>query len=170
LASRAGRSIKRRTALDLLAGSSCAEVYHNSTDQDDYRWGYLHRITFDHPFVSLFSVPPAAGAFLPPLGSIDGIPTDGGFGTVDASSHNPRADHWASFGFGSGPVRRFAGEPTSAFGSRTESVWAGGVSGVPGSPYYFNILPYWLSNNTLPTMLKPSEVKARAERVIRFEP
>ncbi len=57
-----------------------------------------------------------------------------------------------------------------AFGSRTESVWAGGVSGVPGSPYYFNILPYWLSNNTLPTMLKPSEVTALAVWVIRFEP
>lgn len=158
------------SALDRLAGESFAAVYHGSTDQDHYRWGYLHRITFDHPFVPAFSVPPAFGAFLPPLDGIDGIPTDGGFGAVDASSHNPRADRWSGFGFGSGPVRRFAGEPSSAFGSRTESVWAGGVSGVPGSPYYFNILPYWLSNNTLPTVLKPSEVKAEATRVIRFEP
>ncbi len=158
------------SALDRLAGPAFATVYGGSTDQDDYRWGYLHRITFDHPFVPQFSIPPAAGAFLPPLGGIDGIPTDGGFGVVDASSHNPRADSWTGFGFGSGPVRRFAGEPSSAFGSRTESVWAGGVSGVPGSPYYFNLLPYWLSNNTLPTVLKPSEVRAGAERVIRFEP
>ena len=158
------------SALDRLAGPSFAEVYANSTDQDDYRWGYLHRITFDHPFVPQFSIPPAAGAFLPPVDGLDGIPTDGGFGVVDASSHNPRADNWNSFRFGSGPVRRFAGEPSSAFGSRTESVWAGGVSGVPGSPYYVNILPYWLSNNTLPTVLKPSDVRAGAERVIRFEP
>jgi hypothetical protein len=49
-------------------------------------------------------------------------------------------------------------------------VWAGGVSGVPGSPYYFNILPYWLSNNALPTVLKPSELRAGAARIIRFEP
>jgi len=89
---------------------------------------------------------------------------------VDASSHNPRAENWNGFRFGSGPVRRFAGEPTSAFGSRTESVWAGGVSGVPGSPYYFNLLPYWLSNNTLPTVLKPSAVKAGAAEVVRFRP
>jgi penicillin amidase len=157
-------------ALDRLAGGAFDDVYGFSTDMDDYRWGYLHRITFDHPFVPAFSVPPAAGAFLPPLDLIDGIPTDGGFGTVDASSHNPRAENWNGFRFGSGPVRRFAGEPSSAFGSRTESVWAGGVSGVPGSPYYVNLLPYWLSNNTLPTVLKPSDVRAGATRVIRFEP
>ncbi len=158
------------SALDRLAGAPFADVYGFSTDMDDYRWGYLHRITFDHPFVPAFSVPPAAGAFLPPLDGLGGIPTDGGFGAVDASSHNPRAENWNGFRFFSGPVRRFAGEPGSAFGSRTESVWAGGVSGVPGSPYYVNILPYWLSNNTLPTVLKPSDVKAQATSVTRFEP
>ncbi len=157
-------------ALDRLAGDPFYDVYSYSTDQDDYRWGYLHRITFDHPLGAPFSIPPALGAFLPPLGGIEGIPTDGGFGVVDASSHNPRAENWNGFRFGSGPVRRFAGEPTSAFGSRTESVWAGGVSGVPGSPYYFNLLPYWLSNNTLPTVLKPSAVKAGAAEVVRFIP
>jgi penicillin amidase len=158
------------SGLDRLAGEPFAEVFDGSTDQDDYRWGYLHRITFDHPFVPAFSVPPAAGAFPPPLGLIDGIPTDGGFGVVDASNHNVRADRWSSFGFGSGPVRRFAAEPGPAFGSRTESIWAGGVSGVPGSPYYFNLLLYWLSNDALPTVLKPSGLKAQAVSVIRFEP
>lgn len=158
------------SALDRLAGEPFAAVFRNSTDQDDYRWGYLHRITFDHPFVPQFSVPPAAGAFLPPIDGLDGIPTDGGFGVVDASSHDPRADRWTRFGFGSGPVRRFAGEPHSAFGSRTESVWAGGVSGVPGSPFYFNLLPYWLSNNAVPTVLKPSDLRTGAAREIRFEP
>ncbi len=158
------------STLDRLAGEPFATVFRGSTDQDDYRWGYLHRITFDHPFVPQFSIPPAAGAFLPPLGMIDGIPTDGGFGVVDASSHGARAERWTDFGFGSGPVRRFAGEPSSAFGSRAESIWAGGVSGVPGSPYYFNLLPYWLSNNALPTVLKPSDLRSGASRLIRFVP
>ncbi len=158
------------SALDRLAGAPFEPAFGGSADQEDYRWGKLHRITFDHPFVSAFSIPPALGAFPPSVPGLDGIATDGGFGVVDASSHSARADDWTDFGFGGGPVRRFVGEPTSAFNTRAESVWAGGTSGVPGSPYYFNLLPYWLSNQALPIALKPSEVRSGAAEVIRFQP
>ncbi|MEJ2514618.1 MAG: penicillin acylase family protein [Gammaproteobacteria bacterium] len=158
------------SALDRLSGAPFEPAFANSTDQDDYRWGKLHRITFDHPFVPAFSIPPALGAFPPSVPGLDGIATDGGFGVVDASSHSARADDWSDFRFGSGPVRRYVGEPASAYNSRAESVWAGGTSGVPGSPYYFNLLPYWLSNQALPVVLKASEVRSGASEILRFLP
>jgi len=141
-----------REALELLAADRFAAAFGNSSNQDDYRWGKLHRIVFDHPFVPQLSVPPAGGA--QPVPGLPGFPTDGGFGAVDASNHSARADSVNGFMFGSGPVRRYVGEPQSAFGSLSESIWAGGTSGIPGSPYYANLLPYWLTNNTLPLVLR----------------
>jgi penicillin amidase len=141
-----------RNALDLLAGPNFAPVFGNSTNQEDYRWGLLHRITFDHPFVSLFSIPPALGDFLPPLGpAIPGIPTDGGFSVVDASSHSARADDWTDFQFGSGPNRRTVTEYASRRDPSIRSIWPGGTSGVPfpGNPLYFNFLKDWLVNDTI---------------------
>ena len=115
----------------------------------------------DHPFVPPFSLPPQPpGAFPQPVPGLPGFPTDGGFNVVDASSHSARADGVNEFRFGSGPVRRFASEPQGAFNSGAESVWAGGVSGVPfpGNPYYANLLNYWLVNETLPLVLRAQDV------------
>ena len=149
-------------ALDLLAGDSFAAAFGNSTDQSDYRWGKLHRIVFDHPFVGAFSVPAQPpGVFPQPVPGLPGIPTDGGFNVVDASSHSARADSVNEFMFGGGPVRRFVSEPQGAFRSGAESIWAGGVSGVPfpGNPFYANLLDYWLVNETLPLKLRQKDVE-----------
>jgi penicillin amidase len=146
-----------RAALDLLAGAEFADAFANSTNQDDYRWGKLHRIVFDHPFIEAFSVPPQPpGVFPQPVPGLRGFPTDGGFSVVDASSHSARADSVNDFQFGSGPVRRFTGEPQGGFRTGAESIWAGGVSGVPfpGNPFYSNLLNYWLVNETLPLVLR----------------
>ncbi|MEE4160863.1 MAG: penicillin acylase family protein [Woeseiaceae bacterium] len=148
-------------ALDLLAGDAFAPAFANSTDQDDYRWGKLHRIVFDHPFIGAFSVPAQPpGVFPQPVPGLPGIPTDGGFNVVDASSHSARADSVNEFMFGGGPVRRFVSEPQAAFRSGAESIWAGGVSGVPfpGNPLYANLLRFWLVNEALPLTLRQSEV------------
>jgi penicillin G amidase len=148
-------------ALTLLAGDSFAAAFANSTEQDDYRWGKLHRIVFDHPFIPPFSVPAQPpGAFPQPVPGLPGIPTDGGFNVVDASSHSARADGVNEFMFGGGPVRRFVSEPQAAFRSGAESIWAGGVSGVPfpGNPFYANLLRFWLVNEALPLTLRQSEV------------
>ena len=40
-----------------------AEAFGGSTDQNDYRWGRLHRIVLDHPLGPPFDTPPAGGAF-----------------------------------------------------------------------------------------------------------
>lgn len=138
-------------ALALLAGDPFRPAFGGSTDQDDYRWGRLHRLVLDHPLGGPFSIPPAGGAFPPPLPDLAGIPVDGGFGVVDASSHSARADSAEEFRFGSGPVRRYVGEPGyERLSIEGRSSLPGGESGVLGSPWYVNLLPEWLANETHP--------------------
>ncbi|WP_405229958.1 penicillin acylase family protein [Lentisalinibacter sediminis] len=150
-----------RGALDLLASDEFAPAFGNSKDLDAYRWGKLHRIVLDHPFLGFASLPPQGSGFDQPVAGLPGYPTDGGFNVVDASSHSARADELNEFMFGSGPVRRFTSEPQGAFRSNAESVWAGGTSGVPfpGNPFYSNLLDYWLVNETLPLVLRAKDVE-----------
>lgn len=137
------RSLK--DALNLLAGPVFAPAFGGSTDQDDYRWGRLHRIVFRHPLnAAPFNIPPGAGfTDLSPL--LPGIATDGGFDVVDASNHNPRAASLNGFMFGSGPSRRFIGEARRSR-VRAVEIIPGGESGVPGNPLFGNMLALWLTN------------------------
>lgn len=135
-------------ALDLLAGPAFDAAFDGSTDQNDYRWGRLHRIVLDHPLGGPFDVPPAGGAFPPPLDDLDGIPVDGGFGVPDASSHSARADSSEDFRFGHGPARRYVGQVVrSPLRIEGRTALPGGESGVLGSPYYVNLLGRWLTND-----------------------
>ncbi|HUP64048.1 MAG TPA: penicillin acylase family protein [Thermoanaerobaculia bacterium] len=138
-------------ALTLLSSDEFAPAFGNSTNPMDYRWGKLHRIVFRHALGGPLSIPPAGGAWPHPLPGLSGIPTDGGFGVVDASAHSPRAATLNGFMFGSGPSRRFVGEAGNGL-MVSESILPGGVSGVPG-PLYFNILPLWLTNEYYPHSL-----------------
>jgi penicillin G amidase len=128
-------------ALGLLAGPAFDSAFHGSTDQDDYRWGLLHRITFDAALGEPWTIPAVA--------------TDGGFSTVDAASHNVRADAANEFTFGSGPVRRFVAQPVHG-AMRAGSSLPGGTSETLGSPYYRNLLARWLTNETYPLRLSRS--------------
>jgi penicillin amidase len=151
-------------ALDLLAGPDFAAAFGGSTDQDDYRWGLLHRIVFDHPLGPPFSIPPAGGGFVPTLPpDLEGVPVDGGFGVVDASSHSARADSVDEFRFGSGPVRRYVGSPGHQPGSiEAWTAMPGGPSGVLGHPWYFNLLPRWLTNDAYPVLHRFEQVQQDA--------
>lgn len=142
--------------LTLLASDEFKPAFNNSTNQNDYRWGKLHRIVFAHPLGGPFSTPPAGGAFPAPLAGLTGIPTDGGFEVVDASSHNPRAATLNGFMFGSGPNRRFVAEGTRT-GINAVTSLPGGPSGVLTSPLYVSLLRQWLTNDTYPSVL-PSRV------------
>jgi penicillin amidase len=156
-------------ALGLLASDAFAEAFMNSTDQNDYRWGKLHRIVFGNPLGNPFTIPPAGGAFPNPLPLLPGIPTDGGFNAVDASRHKLRAYSVNDFMFGAGPVNRFvseAGQP----GISAESAWPGGTSGILMSPYYFNLLPFWLTNDTIPLLIRNSDLQKSIGSVTRFVP
>jgi penicillin G amidase len=109
-------------ALDLLAGPAFEAAFHGSTDQADYRWGALHRMTFGEQRYA----------------------TDGGFSTVDVANHPVRADSADEFTFSNGPARRFVAQP----GRPGQSSLPGGSSETPGSPYFANLLPRWLTNGT----------------------
>ncbi len=114
-----------RDALDQLASPELAAAFGESTHQDDYRWGKLHRITFDHPFEPALSVPPSGG-FDDLAPGLRGVARDGGYNVVNASGFSARAIGLDSFRFGGGPVRRYVGQP---LGGRIF-----GVNSVPGGP------------------------------------
>jgi penicillin amidase len=157
-------------ALTRLAGPEFALAFGGSTNLDDYRWGKLHRIVFEHPLGGPFNVPPAFGAISNPLGDdLPGFPTDGGFGAVDASNHDSRAQSVNEFTFGRGPVNRFVAE-AGVPAVQAESVWPGGTSEMPGTPFYLNLLPRYLTNDTVPLLFRNGDLQKERDSVARFVP
>jgi penicillin amidase len=154
-----------RGGLDMLASSA----FFGSANQNDYRWGRLHRIEFTHPLGSVFSIPPAGGAFPPPLPGVRGIPTDGGFQTVDASSHNARGKVPDDFMFTVTSGHRMVAEAGPG-GMRVADIWPGGTSGVLGSPNYAQFLTRWLANDTVEPNLGNDEVVRAASTVEKYIP
>jgi penicillin amidase len=157
-------------ALGRLAGPDFAAAFSGSTNQEDYRWGKLHRIVLRHPLGGPFNVPPAFGAFANPLGdALAGLPVDGGFWTVDASKHDPRAQSVNDFMFDRSPDDRFVAE-ADARGVRSESAWPGGSSGVPGDRFYINLLLDYLTNDALPLLFRDADLQKALYSVSRFVP
>jgi penicillin amidase len=138
-------------AIKLVQSGAFAPVIVGN-DMSTWRWGKLHRITFAHPLGGPFSVPPGNGVFPAPLAGVPGIPRSGGIGTVDVANHPVRASTLNGFMFGSGPSRRYVGD-VSPSGIHAETSLPGGVSALPTSPYYVNLLPMWLVNGTYPAEL-----------------
>ncbi|HEX6572555.1 MAG TPA: penicillin acylase family protein, partial [Steroidobacteraceae bacterium] len=147
-------------ALDLLAGPAFVKAFNQSTNQDDYRWGRLHRIVFDGVAVGgPFSLPNAALGYPPSFAGLSGFAVDGGYEAVDASSHSARADSADEFMFGSGPNRRYVGVLGVSPGSiDAETILPGGMSGVLTSPFYANLLGRYLTNDTYPLRRTLGEV------------
>jgi penicillin amidase len=158
-----------KDALTLLASPAFNAAFGGSTNQNDYRWGKLHRITFSHILGSPFSIPPAGGAFPQPLAGLPGIPTDGGYQTVDAASFSVTANTVSGFTFSSGPSQRFVGEGRHE-GMRGVSSLPGGISGVLGSPFYVNLLPQWLTNHAYRQLFKEDELEHHVLNVTKFVP
>jgi penicillin amidase len=158
------------SSLSLLSGPDFADAFGGSTNLDDYRWGKLHRITFSHILGEPFSIPIAGGVFPEPISlALPGIPTDGGFQTVDAANHDIRAAKENSFTFDHGPSKRsvFEGQ---ANGMRGVSSLPGGVSGVLGSEFYFNLLPSWLRNEAYDQLFRQNEIEERKSSQTEFVP
>jgi penicillin amidase len=167
-----------RTALDALASNDFLAAFGNSTDQDDYLWGKLHRITFDHPFVPEFSIPPAAG--YEDLGpGLPGLSRDGGYNVVNASGFSATADGTNEFRFGGGPVRRYVGGPTGVVSRRTGrsslkisgvNVMPGGPSENPFSPNYATQLGLWLTADQHPVTMGMNLAKKDIQSEDTFVP
>ena len=159
-----------RSALDLLASDEFAPAFGNSTDQDDYRWGYLHRIVFDHFLGGPFNLPPGGG--ISDLGpGLPGVARAGGLGAVDASAHSARADGINEFMFGSGSAWRLVGEARPGIRAEVSIPGepSGTTSGGPGpnqfGPPTSSSLEAWLTNRYRPMLLDPNLVIPRS-----FEP
>lgn len=157
------------SALALLSGPQFGDAFGGSADLSAYRWGTLHRITFAHILGEPFSVPTAGGAFPQPLAKLPGIPTDGGFQTVDAASHAIRAADENGFMFAHGPSKRsvFEARPN---GVRGVSSLPGGISGVLGSEWYVNLLPAWLRNEAYEQLFNRDEIVDHAISEVEFAP
>jgi len=139
-----------RDALDRLASPDFAPAFGQSTDQDDYRWGKLHRIVFEHPFeaafnIDVFNIPPQAG-FEDLSPELPGLARDGGYEVVNASSFSARAEDLNAFMFGRGPVRRYVAKISTGHRNITGvNVVPGGPSGIPGDPNFATQLATWLT-------------------------
>lgn len=141
-----------KQALDLLASDEFAPAFNNSNDINEYRWGKLHRISFDHVLGSSLSVPNGLFGFAT-IEGLTGVARSGGYQVLDASSHNTRAQGLDDFMFNAGPARRFIGELTPQ-GPAMEQVIPGGQSGVITSgALYVNQLFAWLTNGFLPLFI-----------------
>ena len=159
-----------RDALNMLKSNAFAAVFHNSTNQNDYRWGRLHRIVFEHPLGGQFDFPPAGGAFPPPFADLPGIPTDGGFETVDVGAHgDPHASTPDDFMYDSGPANRFTSKVID--GKMTaQSALPGGESGNITNPHYIDLLPIWLVDDTYPLRTDEPDIDAHASSTEQFLP
>ena len=130
--------------LDLLAGDAFANAFDNSTDQDDYRWGRLHRVILPSTLGEPFTRPS-------PVGDPPGFATDGGYRTVDPGSSDLRIAGDRDSIFDDGASRRYLAEFGGGHGRITaRSSLPGGVSGDLFSPFYDNLLEPWLTNETFP--------------------
>ncbi len=160
-------------ALDALASDDFAEAFGRSTEQDDYRWGRLHRITFDHPLRPEWSIPPFGG-FEDLAPGLPGLPRDGGYNVVNASGFSARADRENDFRFGGGPNRRYVGVAGGGPfpDARVQGFTAlpGGTSGVPGDPLYAQELARWLTADYHPVEMFASQAARSARSVTTFAP
>ena len=155
-------------ALDLLASDSFAPAYGNSTEQEDYRWGRLHRIVIDHLLGDPFNIP-EAGGFSHLSSELPGLARSGGYETVDAAAHDVRAATPTDFMYIVAPARRFVAE-LSRSGINALQIIPGGQSGVPDSPFFSNQLDRWLTNQYHPMQIDPADVAADQLSVEVFTP
>jgi len=167
-----------RGALNMLAGNAFAKAFGNSSNQDDYRWGKLNRVTLEHPLGGLRSIPPAAG-FTDLSLQLPGLARDGGYRTVnpggDANAGGSTISMNAhAFQFSNGSEwrrvlaagRRLA-RPDGVLGFAS---LAGGSSGDAESPLYASQLANWLTVDYHRVPMNRRDVRMVAERVEVFTP
>src|SRR3954463_1258906 len=154
-----------RAGLDMLA----TPAFFSSANQNDYRWGRLHRIEFAHPMGAPFSIPPAGGAFPASLPGGRGISTDGGFQTVNTASHITRAKAPDDFMYTVAPGHRMVAEALPGE-MRVKDIWPGGTSGILGSPNYAQFVARYLANDSLTTRLGNDEVVRERAEVQKYVP
>lgn len=156
-------------SLALIRGEGFAAAFNGSTNFNDYRWGRLHRISFNHQLGGPFSIPGAPYGFNNLSVALPGIPRQGGYETVDVAAHSLKANTVNGFMFGAGPARR-AVVAADSTGPVFDQIIPGGQSGVLGSPLYASQLGRWLTNQYKRLPLAEAQVRAQATTVITVNP
>jgi penicillin amidase len=163
-----------RAALDALPGPAYAAAFANSTAQDDYRWGRLHRIVIPHLVNANASIPPAAG--FQALGpQLPGLARDGTWESVNVAPGPglpDGANEWLNTG---GPLAQFRHvhalpSPGSGAGVSGFAALNGGASSDPASPLYASQLRAWLTVDYHPVAMSGSEIGSVAQRIELFAP
>ncbi|MBI1852119.1 MAG: penicillin acylase family protein [Planctomycetes bacterium] len=156
-------------ALDRLASDDYAPAFHHSRSLNDYRWGKLHRVQFDHLLGAPFTIPSEGGPIPSPLAGLPGIPVDGGYGTVDVGNFSARNDGVDAFMYFAGPSQRYV---SRFFGNRilAKSSLPGGVSGDITDPNFANLLAGWLTNDVYALWFASADVARHAASVTAFVP
>lgn len=160
-----------KDALNLLASDMFADAFGGSTNQNDYRWGKLHRITFSHLFRGLapqLSVP-TAGNFADLSPTLPGLAVDGGWETVDNGPFPLLTASSQAYRFNGGAARRYVGELRRS-GIKAVQVIAGGESGVAGSRFYADQLSLWLTNRYHDVFFSRSEINSNLYSKIVYDP
>lgn len=157
-----------RGALDQLASPAYATAFARSVNLNDYRWGKLHRIVFQHILGPPFSVP-AAGGFANVGAGLPGLARAGGFEVPDASSHRVRVKGPGDFMFSAGPSRRLLAEMAPG-AVRASQIIPGGQCATLGSPAYASMLGRWLTNSYHPLFFTEADVNVNRLQEERFTP
>jgi penicillin amidase len=160
-----------KVGLKLLAGEEFADAFSRSTNQNDYRWGKLHRITFGHILGSVapqLNIPTASNyEHLSPL--LPGLAVDGGWETIDSAPFGLLAASSQAYTFGGGAVRRYVGE-LSRGGIESVQIIPGGESGVAGNRFYANQLSLWLTNDYHRVLFTNGEINSNRYSKIIYRP
>jgi penicillin amidase len=160
-------------ALTLAAGDNFKTAFGNSTNQSDYRWGKLHRITIPSPVGAPFTIPSAGNRFTSPLPGLPGIPVDGGMNVPDTAAHIVRADTPEEFtntsASASAPHRRFVAQATSV-GWRSVNSSFTGTSEDLGSKFEQNLVLRWLTNDTYPVRQSLLDLVGHIDSITTFIP
>jgi penicillin amidase len=155
--------------LTLAASDSFTAAFGNSTNQNDYRWGKLHRYQFTSVIGAPYAVPSAGNPFTSPLPGLPGIPVDGGFQVPDVYNFDVRADSpdrfVAAFPV---PSRRFVAQGTRD-GWRTVNSLAGGIDEEPGRDRN-NLFKRFLTNDTYPVRMYPADLRRATDSVTLYVP
>lgn len=135
-------------AITRLGSVEFANVFNQSTDLRDYRWGKLSKVRVLHAFNVDSSLPqnrniPPAGGFSDLGPTLPGVARGGTSSTINVARGVVTISNPNAFNYSFGPSLRRILEVTR-HGFESKTIMPGGVSGDLSSPFYSNQFGRWL--------------------------
>lgn len=168
-----------RLTLQRLQGDEFAAAFGGSTEISTYRWGKLHRAKIADPMQALINTDLnqlVANTIDGDKHRVSGIPRDGGYETVNASSFSARAANASDFGFGHGATRRYIATikpPTLARVETDRKVEAFGIyPGMPDESFLSRVnhqLALWFTGNYLKVRMSTDTVDWQTWRLEYYD-